>query len=175
MNLKTCAKGTKLRVYTLINHIIKKYELRVKITKTHRSTSSLIIKFWNWLNISLQRVNCVLVPYVYYNKHQVLGSMTYYPLYVDSSWTSVRNLTRQCYHLLRLPLKSLSYKSPLLCDQMTYYSSKEHMSNSTKGITMVIDFMITCTLDHPMGHVVSIPCDIMVPLLRIPITTSLHR
>ena len=58
---------------------------------------------------------------------------------------------------------------------MTYSNSIEHMSNSSKGITMAIDFMITCPLDHLMGHTVSIPLDIMVPLLRIPIITSLHQ
>ena len=28
------------------------------------------------------------------------------------------------------------------------------MSNFTKGIIMAIDFMITCSFDHPNGHVV---------------------
>ena len=37
------------------------------------------------------------------------------------------------------------------------------------------NFMITCPLDHPRGHTFSIPWDIMVPLLRIPIVTSLHQ
>ena len=32
---------------------------------------------------------------------------------------------------------------PLLSDQLTYSTSKEHMSNSTKEITMVIDFIMT--------------------------------
>ena len=49
------------------------------------------------------------------------------------------------------------------------------MSNSTKRITMAIDFMITCPLDHPRGHIVSIPWDIIVPLLRIPIAINLHQ
>ena len=49
------------------------------------------------------------------------------------------------------------------------------MSISTNEITMTIDFMITCSLDHPMGHVISITRDIMVPLLRIPIATILHQ
>ena len=31
------------------------------------------------------------------------------------------------------------------------------MSNSTKEITMTIDFMITCPLDHLRGHTISIP------------------
>ena len=53
---------------TLINHIIKKYELKARTIGTHRRTDSLRIKFWNWFNISLQRVNYTLVPYVYYNK-----------------------------------------------------------------------------------------------------------
>ena len=97
-------------------------------------------------------------------RHQVLKSVTYYPLHTDSPWTSVHNLTIQCYHLSRLPPKSL-----------TYFSPKEHMLNSTKGTTMTTDFMITCPLDHPMGHVVSIPWDIMVPLLRKPIATILYQ
>ena len=38
---------------TLINHVIKGYELRVGTTRTHRSTDSLTIKFLNWLSILL--------------------------------------------------------------------------------------------------------------------------
>ena len=69
--------------------------------------------------------------------------MTHYPLHGDSPRIGVRNLTRQCYHLSRLPFKFLSYKSHLSCDQLTYSNSNEHMSNSTKGIIMAIDFIIT--------------------------------
>ena len=36
---------------TLINHTIKEYELKMGTIGTHRSTSSLMIKFWNWINI----------------------------------------------------------------------------------------------------------------------------
>ena len=90
-------------------------------------------------------------------RHQVLKSVTYYPLHVDFPWTGVHNLTRYCYHLSRLPLKSLSYISYLLCDQLTYSSSKEHMSNSTKWITVTTNFLITCSLDYPRWHTVSIP------------------
>ena len=49
------------------------------------------------------------------------------------------------------------------------------MSNSIKGITVAIDFMITCPLDHPRGHTILILGDIMVPLLRIPVATNLHQ
>ena len=108
-------------------------------------------------------------------RHQVLGFMTYYPLYVNSPWTGFNNLTRYFYNKSKLPLKSLSYISHFLCDQMTYSSSKERMSNFTKGITMAIDFMITCPLDNPRGHTISIPWDIMVPLMRIHVATSLHQ
>ena len=105
----------------------------------------------------------------------MLGSVTYYTLHANSPWTSIHNLKRQYYHLLRLHLKSLCYKSHLLCDEMTYSSSKNHMSNYTKGIIVIIDFMITCPLDHLRRYIVSILWDIMVFLLRIPIATSLHQ
>ena len=49
------------------------------------------------------------------------------------------------------------------------------MSNSIKGITMATDFMITCPLDYPIGHIVSIACDIMVPIYGILVATSLHQ
>ena len=49
------------------------------------------------------------------------------------------------------------------------------MSNSIKGITVATDFMITFPLDHPMGHNVLIPRDIMMPLLRIVVATSLRQ
>ena len=52
---------------------------------------------------------------------------------------------------------------------------KEHISNFTKGITMAINFKITCPLDHPMGHIVSISWDIMVHLLRISVATRLYQ
>ena len=35
---------------TLINYVIKEYELRVE---THSKSSSFIVKFWNWLNFPL--------------------------------------------------------------------------------------------------------------------------
>ena len=44
----------------------------------------------------------------------------------------------------------------LFCDQMTYSSFKEYMSNSTKGIIVTTNFIKTCPLDHPMGHTMSI-------------------
>ena len=111
------------------------------------------------------------MPYVYYNEtpsariHDLLSttcrfSMNWYPL-----------SNKVVFHLSRLPLKSLSYRSHLLYDQLTYSNSKEYMSNSTKWITVVIDFMITCHLDHPRGYIVSISWDIIVPLLRIPIAS----
>ena len=53
---------------TLISRANKEYELKAGTTETHRSTGYLIIKFWNWLNISLHKVNCTPVPYVYYNE-----------------------------------------------------------------------------------------------------------
>ena len=124
------------------------YELKAKTIRAHRSVGSLIIQFWSWFNIPLQRIKCTLIPYINNNKIK-LKPMTYYPLHANSSCTSVYNLTRQCYHLSKLPLKSLSYKSDLLCDRLTYSNSKEYMSNSTKWIIAIIDFMITCPLDHP--------------------------
>ena len=81
-----------------------------------------------------------------------------------------------CWHLLSICLlKDVDWESHLLCNQLTYSNSKEHMSNSTKEITMTIDFMITCPLDHSREHIVSIPSDIMVLILRIPVATSLHQ
>ena len=60
---------SELKTYsTLINYVIKEYELKVGTIETHSSTSSLKIKFQNWLNIQLQRVNYTLIPYVYYNE-----------------------------------------------------------------------------------------------------------
>ena len=53
---------------TLISRANKEYELRMGNIMTHKSTSSFKIKFWNWLNILLQRVNCTPLPYVYYNE-----------------------------------------------------------------------------------------------------------
>ena len=58
---------------------------------------------------------------------------------------------------------------------LTYYYDKKHMSNSTKGITTVTNFMITCPLDQLMRHIISILGDIMVLLLRILIATNLHQ
>ena len=49
------------------------------------------------------------------------------------------------------------------------------MSNSIKEIIVAIDFITTYPLDHPKGHIVSIPWDIMVSLLRTPIATNLHQ
>ena len=158
---------------TLINRVIMIYKFKAGTTETHRSIGSLKIQFWSWFNILLKKINYNLGLYVN-NKKTKLRSVTYYLVYVNSSWTSVCNLERQCYHLSRSPLQFLSYRSHLLCDQLTYSSSKEHKSNSTKGIIMATNFMITCPLDHQMGHTVSIPWDIMVHLLRIPIATSLH-
>ena len=50
---------------TIISHVNKEYELRAETIGTYKSIGSLIIKFWNWLNILLQRVNYTLVLYVY--------------------------------------------------------------------------------------------------------------
>ena len=122
---------------------------------THRIIGSIKIQLWSWFNIPLKRINYSLVPYVNNNETK-LGSMTHYPLHAYSPWTDVCKLTRKCYHLSRLPLQSLSYKSHFLCNQLIYSSSKEHMSNSTKGIIVVIDFIIACPLDHPRGHTISI-------------------
>ena len=50
------------------------------------------------------------------------------------------------------------------------------MSNFIEGIAMAIVFLITCPiLDHPIGHIISIPLDTMVSLLRIFIFTSFHQ
>ena len=53
---------------TLVSHVNKEYELRAETIGTYKSIGSLIIKFWNWLNIPLQRVNYTPIPYVYYNE-----------------------------------------------------------------------------------------------------------
>ena len=150
------------------------YEVKVRTIKTHKSTNSLIIQFWSWFNTPLKKINSTLVSYVNNNETK-LEFVTYYPLHADSPWTGFRNLTRKCYHLSRLPLKSLSYISYLLRDQLTYSNSKEHMSDFTKGITVTTNFMITCPLDHPRRHTVSIPWDIMISLLRILVITNLHQ
>ena len=126
------------------------------------------------IQYSTKEINYTWVLYVNNNKIQI-GFVTYYPLYVDSLWTGVHNLTRKCYHLLILPLKSLSYRSHLLCDQLTYFSSKKYMSNFTKGITVTTDFMITYPLDYPRWYIITILWDIIVPLLRIPIVINLHQ
>ena len=70
----------------------------------------------------------------------------YYSLHVDSSWIGVRNLTRECYQSIKITFKILELQISLLCDQIAYSSSKEHMLNSTKGITVTIDFVITHAL-----------------------------
>ena len=58
-------KKSELKTYpTLINRTTEKYELKARTIGTH-SIGSLKIKFQNWLNIALQRVNCTSVPYVY--------------------------------------------------------------------------------------------------------------
>ena len=75
---------SELKTYsTLINYVIKEYELNVGTIETHRSTSSLKIQFWSWFNIPLKKINCNLVSYVNNNETK-LGFMTYYPLHVDS-------------------------------------------------------------------------------------------
>ena len=121
-----------------INRVIMVYELRTGTTRNQLKriqSNSHRIQFWSWFNIPL-RINCILIPYV--NNEIKLGSVTYYPLYTNSSWIGVRNLVRSCYHLSRLPLKCLSYKFHLLCDQLAYFNSKEHMSNSIKRITTTL-------------------------------------
>ena len=50
-----------------------------------------------------------------------------------------------------------------------------NMSNFIKGITIATNFMITYLLNHLKGHIVSNLWDIVMPLLRIPIATSLHQ
>ena len=106
----------------------------------------------------------------------MLGSVTYYTLHANSPWTSIHNLKRQYYHLLRLPLKSLCYKSHLLYDQLTYSSSeKTYVKFHLRNYYGITNFMITCPLDHLRRYIVSILWDIMVSLLRIPIATSLHQ
>ena len=152
---------------TLINHVIRVDKLRTRTTKTHKSIGSLRIQFWSWFNIPLKKINCTLILYVN-NNEMKLGFVTYYPLPVGCPWIGVHNLTR-------LPLQSLSYKSYLLYDQLTYSNFKEHTSNSTKGIIVAKNFMITCHLDHLRGHIVSFPWDIIMPLLRILIVTSFHQ
>ena len=103
-----------------------------------------------------------------YNKIK-LKSATYYPLHADSSWTDVYSLTGLCYQPIKITSQILELQILLLCDQHTCSNSNEHMLNSTKGITTITNFMITCPLNHQRGHVVSIPWDIIVSLLRIPI------
>ena len=61
----------------------------------------------------------------------------------------------------------MNYRSHLLYDQLTHSNSKEHMSNSTKGIVVATDFMITCPLDHLRGHTSSIPWDILKDVVVI--------
>ena len=51
--------------------------------------------------------------------------------------------------MIKITSLILKLQIQLLCEQLTYFSSKEHMSNSTKGITIAIVFLITCPLDHP--------------------------
>ena len=58
----------------------------------------------------------------------------------DTRYYLLCDLIRKCYHLSRLPLKSLSYKFHLSGDQLTYLNSKEHTLNSTKRITVTIKF-----------------------------------
>ena len=53
---------------TLIIHVNQVYELRAGITRTHMIIGSLIIQFWSWFNIPLQRINYTLISYVYYNE-----------------------------------------------------------------------------------------------------------
>ena len=145
----------------------------VGIIGTHRSTDSLRIQFWSWFNITLKRINCTPVPYVNNSKTK-FGSITYYQtckLFIN--WCLWSN--KVVLYLLRSPFKSLSYISHLLCDQLKCSNFNKHMSNSNKGIIVVTNFIIICPLDHLRGHVVSIPWDIMVPLLRIPVATSLYR
>ena len=49
---------------TLIIHVNQVYELKAGITRTHMSIGSLIIQFWSWFNIPLQRINQTPVSYV---------------------------------------------------------------------------------------------------------------
>ena len=160
---------------TLINRVIKEYELKVRTIETHRSTSSLKIKFWNWLEISLQRVNCTPIPYVYYNEkpsaqiRNLLSTTCILPMNWYPQYNKVVLLPN------KITSQILELQITLLCDRLTYSSSKEHMSNSTKGIIVVTYFMITYPLDHPREHTISIPWDIMVPILRIHVATNLHQ
>ena len=76
---------------------------------------------------------------------------------------------------IKITSQTFCYESHLLYDQLTYSTSKVHKSNSTKRITMDTNFMITCSWDHAIGYIILILWDIMVPLLRITIATSLHQ
>ena len=156
-----------------INYAIMLYELKMRTIRTHRSINYFRIQFWSWFRILLKRINYTLISYVN-NKKTKFELVTYYPLHADFLWIDAHNLIRQCYRLSRLPLQFMSYKSHLLCDQLTYSRSREHLSNFIKWILETTDFMITCHLDHPRGYVILIPWDIMVPLLRIPVVTSLY-
>ena len=51
-----------------------------------------------------------------------------------------------------------TYRSHLLCDQLTYFNSNEHMSNSTNS----------------NEHIVLISWDIMMSLLKISIIISFY-
>ena len=52
----------------LIIHAIKVYELRAGTICAYKSTSSLKIQFWSWLNIPLLRINWTSVSFVNNNK-----------------------------------------------------------------------------------------------------------
>ena len=110
-----------------INYAIMVYELKMRTTRTHRSINYFRIQFWSWFSILLKRINYTLISYVN-NKETKFELVTYYPLHADFLWIDAHNLIRQCYHLSRLPLQFVSYKSHLLCDQLTYSNSKEYMS-----------------------------------------------
>ena len=67
---------------TLINHANMVYELKARTIMINSGTESLKIQFENWLNITLQWMNCTLVPYVN-NNEMKLRYVTYYPLHVN--------------------------------------------------------------------------------------------
>lgn len=100
-------------------------------------------------------------------------SMSYHPFHANRSWTSVYNLTRQCYQPIKISFPIFKLQILLLCDSLIYSNSNEHLSKSTK-IVMVKVFLITCLLNH-LRDAIFISWDIIVPLLRISIVINIHQ
>ena len=78
---------------TSINRAIMVYELKAGTIETHESIGFLKIQFLNWSNIPLKRINYTPIPYVNNNETK-FRPVTYYPLYADSPWIGIRNLTK---------------------------------------------------------------------------------